>query len=1791
MKQIPPFWWTSHSGAKRTGGNARVLQPVSQAVVLALLAATSVPAQFNAAPGSPFAVGSAPRSVAAADFNGDGKPDLVAANSNGNNVSVFLGNGSGGLNAAPGSPFAVGTNPQSVTVGDFNGDGKPDLVTANLSGNNVTVLLGNGAGGFAAAPGSPFAVGTNPESVAVGDFNGDGKLDIVTANSGDNTITVLLGDGTGGFAAAPGSPFAVGSSPASVAIGDFNANGKLDIVTANSGDNTITVLLGNGTGGFAAAGGSPFAVGANPASVWAGDVNGDDKLDIVTANSGDNTVTELLGDGSGGFAAALGSPFAVGTNPSSLAVADFNGDGSLDIVTVNAGGNTVAELLGNGTGGFTPAAGSPFAVGTNPSSVTVADFNADGKADLAIANLNDNTVTMFLNSLPAIIANPASLTFYAKVGQAAPASIPVSVSSLTAGSTYTAASIQSWLSSTPTSNATGGTSTVHLSAGAASLTAGVYAGTVRYTSPNFFDAATAVTFNVANSSGALQAAPGSPFTVGASPQFVAVGDFNRDGKLDLVTANAGNNITVLLGDGTGRFTAATGSPFAVGATPQSVAVGDFNGDGNPDIVTANSGDNTLTILLGDGSGGFTAAAGSPIAAGTTPQSVAIADVNGDGMPDIVTANNGANDVTVLLGDGTGGFTAAPGSPFPLGLFPQSAAVGDFNGDGKPDIVAADSGNNTVRVLLGNGFGGFAGGGAFNVGSFPQSVAVADLNEDGKLDIVTANSGNNTITVLLGNGAGGFSAAAGSPFAVGTDPQSVAIVDINGDGEPDIVIANSGSNTVTVLLGNGAGGFSPASGSPFAAGTTPISVATGDFNGDGRPDIAVADIGGSAVTVLLGIQAASNSVLSTTAGATITYGTSVPLTLVVTTGGFSAPTGTGTFLDGGVAMGAAIQTAGPYTFSTTGLGVGLHTLTAAYGGDPGTAASSSNSVSITVMQANQTITFGALSNKAMGTAPFALNATASSGLVVAFTSITLPVCTIAASTVTLVSVGTCTIQATQPGNSNYAAASSVTQHLNVTQGAQMIAFAALANLALGASPFTVGATSSSGLAVSFTSTTLAVCTVSGTTVTLVSLGTCTIQAAQPGNANYAAATAVSQHFSVTSESQTITFGALLSQAYGTAPFTVSATASSGLAVTFTSTTLPVCTVTAATVKLLIAGTCTIQASQAGNTNYAAATPVSQSFTVSPETQTITFGALPNKPFSTVPLTVSATASSGLAVGFMSMTSSVCTVTSAPSGATVTLVGVGTCTIEASQPGTSSYATATPVDQSFTVMQAAQTITFGALANKVFGSAPFTISATASSGLAVSFASNSAVCSVSSSASGAMVTLALAGTCTIQATQPGNADYSPATAVDQSFTVTQKSQTITFGALSSQVFGTAQLQVGATASSGLAVGFTSTTSSVCTVATTATGSAITLLSTGSCSIQADQPGNTDYAAAPSVTQKFTVTPGSQTITFGAIPNRALGTGQLAIGATASSGLPVSFTSTTPAVCTVSASGVTSGAMLALLTKGTCTIQASQTGNANYAAAKSVVQTFTVIAGTLTIGSVLNAGSYAPIPMASDAYSVIFGTDFSTATAQTSSLALPSTMAGVTVTVTDSTGVTQTAPLFYVSPTQINFLVPEGLANGNATVTVTNPAGSKASFTTAVAQVSPSFFTADSSGTGTPAAIALDYPSGAATPQVVPVFNCTSPPLLCTATAIDLGPPSTIVYLELFGTGIRGRTSLSGVSVTLGGTAMQVSYAGTQPTYAGLDQVNVLLDRSLIGKGTLPLQLTVDGVQANPVTVNIK
>jgi VCBS repeat-containing protein len=330
------------------------------------------------------------------------------------------------------------------------------------------------------------------------------------------------------------------------------------------------------------------------------------------------------------------------------------------------------------------------------------------------------------------------------------------------------------------------------------------------------------------------------FAVGQDPVSIATGDFNGDGVLDLVVANqASNTVSVLMGNGSGGFGPAV--DYAVGSAPSSVAAVDLNGDGKLDLVVANTDSNSVSVLLGNSSGGFAAA--TNFATGSQPVSVAFGDLNGDGKLDLVVADRASNDISVLLGDGSGGFAAA--ASVATGSHPLSIALGDFNGDGRLDIAVADEFSNDVRVMQGDGSGGFGAADILSVGAFPNSLAVGDLNGDGKLDLVTANG--NDASVLLGDGHGGFGAA--NTFIAGAGPTGVAIGDFNGDGRPDLAVTDGGSSSVSVLLGDGSGGFAAVAN--LATGAEPLAVAIGDFNGDGAPDLAIADFGSGNVSILHG----------------------------------------------------------------------------------------------------------------------------------------------------------------------------------------------------------------------------------------------------------------------------------------------------------------------------------------------------------------------------------------------------------------------------------------------------------------------------------------------------------------------------------------------------------------------------------------------------------------------------------------------------------------------------------------------------------------------------------------------------------------------------------------------------------------------------------------------------------------------------------------------------------------------------------------------------------------------------
>ena len=638
-------------------------------------------------------------------------------------------------------------------------------------------------------------------------------------------------------------------------------------------------------------------------------------------------------------------------------------------------------------------------------------------------------------------------------------------------------------------------------------------------------------------------------------------------------------------------------------------------------------------------------------------------------------------------------------------------------------------------------------------------------------------------------------------------------------------------------------------------------------------------------------------------------------------------------------------------------------------------------------ASQAITF---TTNAPASAPYNSSFTVAatgggSGNAVVFTS--SGSCSNAGATYTMTSgTGTCSVIANQAGNSNYSAAPQVTETVNATLATQTITFTTSAPASAPYnSTFTVAATASSGLAVVYTSA--GSCSNAGATYTITSgTGTCSVIANQPGNANYQAAPQVTQTVNATPAPQTITFttNAPASAVYGS-NFTVAAKSSSGLAVVYTSAGS--CSNSGATYTMTSGtGTCSVIVNQPGNGNYAAAPQVTQTVNATPAAQTITFTT--NAPASAVygsNFTVAAKSSSGLAVVYTS--AGACSNASA----TYTMTsGTGTCSVIANQPGNGNYAAAPQVTQTVNATLAAQTITFTTNAPASAGyNSSFTVAATASSGLAVVY-SSSGVCSNA----GATYTMTSGtGTCSVIANQPGNANYSAAPQVTQTVKATLATQTITFttNAPASAPYNSSFTVAATGGGSGNPVVFTSSGS--CSNA----GATYTITSgTGTCSVIANQAGNSNYSAAPQVTQTVNATPASQTITFTTNAPASAGYGSsFTVAATASSGLAVAYSSAGACSNAGATYTMTSGT-------GTCSVIANQAGNANYSAAPQVTETVTATLATQTITFTTNAPA-----------SAVYGSNFTVVAKASSGLAVVYTSsgacsnAGATYTMTSGTG----------------------------------------------------------------------------------------------------------------------------------------------------------------------------------------
>jgi hypothetical protein len=862
-------------------------------------------------PLSPIAVGTAPLSIAVADFNQDGKADLAVANTDSNNLTILSGNGMGGFTQAAGSPIAVGMAPITVVAHDFNRDDRPDLAVTNLDSNNVTVLLNSAKGSFIPAPGSPIAVGTFPADIDVGDFNQDGKADLTVTNSYSEDVSVLLGTGNGSFTNAPDSPVVVGIEATAIALADWNLDGKADLLIGSNDDQTMKVFAGNGSGGFMEFAGSPFLVARRCNDIAVGDFNLDGKADFATVQDELNIASIYLNTSLAfpcempSFSRAAGAPIAIGTRPTSIVSGDFNRDGQQDMAISNRDSDNISILLGNGTGGFTPAIGSPIAAGSLPGNMAVGDFNLDNQLDLVVVGAFSGGITILLgNGNGGFVAAGAPI-----IVTDTPSAVGVADINLD-GKPDLALAGQS-KATTLLGNGSGG-----FTQAGAPVNVGMLPIALAMADFNLdgkIDIAVAnttsadITILLGNGSGGFTQ-PNPAIPVGGFSNSIAISDFNLDGKVDLVVAINRNsdNIVVLLGNGNGSFIQEANSPYSVGAFPSSVVAGDFNLDGRPDLAGASTFTGNVAILLANPGGGFKnvlAVAGGDQPAsmvvndfnqdgrpdwavansnsndvniqlntcagtecvnagfasrnnrdrtvGTSPVSIAVADFNLDNKADMAVANFGSNDVTIEVNTGDG-ILQMPAPPIAVGTNPSYIAAGDFNQDAVPDLAVANQGSNNVTVLLGNGVSGFTPTGApVAVGVLPQAIVVADFNQDGKGDFAVANQNSNNVMIFLGNGSGGFAQAPNSPITVGTNPSHLAVGDFDLDAAPDLAVTNLGSNTVTVLLNRSFGDFGITPASSFPTGTNPRSVAVGDFNQDRKPDLAVVNFNSNNVTVLLG----------------------------------------------------------------------------------------------------------------------------------------------------------------------------------------------------------------------------------------------------------------------------------------------------------------------------------------------------------------------------------------------------------------------------------------------------------------------------------------------------------------------------------------------------------------------------------------------------------------------------------------------------------------------------------------------------------------------------------------------------------------------------------------------------------------------------------------------------------------------------------------------------------------------------------------------------------------------------
>jgi hypothetical protein len=796
-------------------------------------------------------VGNGARQVAVGDVDGDGDLDFVTANYPGPApVSVALNDGTGTYTVVAGAGPPVVAPVFDVALADVDGDGDLDLLSLNFraTAGTVSVCLNDGSGTFGAPVTPAPVVGNSPQSIITGDVDADGDLDLLTVNVTSGSVSVRLNNGSGTFTAPAVNPdVIVGNLPYDVALADVDGDGDLDLLAACGNDNAVSVRLNNGRGSFT--GSATVATGSRPYSIVVGDFDADGDADFATANVFGSSYSIRFNNGSGTFVApATGGDYPLLIN-GPLALGDVDADGDLDLLIASSNQGVVS--LNDGAGGFATA-GASVLLGRDPQDLALADVDGDGDLDLLSANTNSSTtagtVSVRHNSLPA-----PTITGLSPASGVAGTSVTLTGTALT-GATLLVNGVPATITA-----GTGTSLTFVVPAGTGAtqaLTLSAATGTVSSAAFTVQLALTA-TAPLANARSAPRASSALALTF---TEPVAAASLAGPTGVGIFSAQAGGRKA---GTWSGGGTAAVSFTSTLPGPRASFQPGEVVSVTVPATVRGLGGLGATRRVLqftaatdGPGRGYFLAPALTPDpAVGSSPAGLAGGDLDNDGDLDLLAANTAAGTVSLRFNNGTGSFTPLATRPdVAVSAAPVGLALADIDGDGDLDLLTSSIGaaplGSYVSVRLNDGTGLFtppAGGGLVLVGDYAASIALGDVDGDGDLDLLTTSGGRSQVSVRFNDGAGTFTPGAFDP-AVGGTVFNLALGDIDGDGDLDFVTTAGSSNSVFLSINDGAGTFSGRSGP--AVGTNPADVALADVDGDGDLDIVTTNYASGTVSVRL-----------------------------------------------------------------------------------------------------------------------------------------------------------------------------------------------------------------------------------------------------------------------------------------------------------------------------------------------------------------------------------------------------------------------------------------------------------------------------------------------------------------------------------------------------------------------------------------------------------------------------------------------------------------------------------------------------------------------------------------------------------------------------------------------------------------------------------------------------------------------------------------------------------------------------------------------------------------------------